>query len=99
MPYTTLFRSSAWLWVLLLLKQVIAGFHRLTHIVLPQHKNTATLPRLKWEVAAGFALLLICVMGLEAKIGRASCRELVYKDRHLVENQYEEVIILLSHVA
>lgn len=60
------FGYSAWLWVLLLLKQVIAGFHRLTHIVLPQHKNTATLPRLKWEVAAGFALLLICVMGLEA---------------------------------
>lgn len=60
------FGYSAWLWVLLLLKQVISGFHRLTHIVLPQHKNTATLPRLKWEVVAGFALLLICVMGLEA---------------------------------
>src|SRR5690625_411821 len=60
------FGYSAWLWVALLLKQVVAGFHRLTHIVLPQNKDAVTLPRVKWEVAAGFVLLLISAMGLEA---------------------------------
>ncbi|HLR82592.1 MAG TPA: DNA translocase FtsK 4TM domain-containing protein [Paenalcaligenes sp.] len=60
------FGYSAWLWVILLLTRVVAGFHRLTHIVLPQNKNAHELPRVKWEVAAGFVLLLVCCMGLEA---------------------------------
>src|SRR5699024_11110246 len=60
------FGYSAWLWVILLLTRVVAGFHRLTHIVLPQNKNAQELPRVKWEVAAGFVLLLVCCMGLEA---------------------------------
>lgn len=60
------FGYSAWLWVVLLLTRVIAGFYRLTHIVLPLSNHTEDLPRVKWEVAAGFVLLLISCMGLEA---------------------------------
>src|SRR5690625_1658822 len=60
------FGYSAWLWVVLLLTRVLAGFHRITHIVLPQNKNTEYLPRVRWEVALGFVLLLVCLMGLEA---------------------------------
>ncbi len=66
------FGYSAWLWVILLLTRVVAGFHRLTHIVLPQTKTAEELPRVKWEVAAGFVLLLICCMGLEAMQRSAS---------------------------
>src|SRR5690625_758580 len=59
------FGYSAWLCVLLLLKQVISGFHRLTQIVLYLQKNTANLHRLKWEVADGFAHLLNTIMGVD----------------------------------
>ncbi len=60
-----LFGYSAWLWVVLLAQRVAIGFYRLTNIVLPSNKPE-TLPRVHWEVAIGFALLFIGVMGIEA---------------------------------
>ncbi len=59
-----LFGYSAWLWVVLLAQRVVLGFYRLTHILLPSKEEP--LPRLHWEVAIGFFLLFIGVMGTEA---------------------------------
>ena len=60
-----LFGYSAWLWVVLLLRRVAAGFYRLTRVVLP---NTVPelLPRVRWEVGIGFVLLFLGCMGIEA---------------------------------
>src|SRR5690606_20368549 len=53
-----LFGYSAWLWVVLLVQRVVVGFYRLTSVLLPDSK-AETLPRVRWEVALGFALLFI----------------------------------------
>jgi len=60
-----LFGYSAWLWVVLLVHRVVVGFYRLTSVLLPDLK-AETLPRVRWEVALGFALLIIGAMGVEA---------------------------------
>lgn len=60
-----LFGASAWLWVLLLLRRVLAGFYRLTRVVLPT-KVPEVLPRVRWEVGIGYALLFLGCMGIEA---------------------------------
>lgn len=60
-----LFGYSAWLWVVLLLKRVVAGFYRLTRTFLPS-KSPEPLPRVRWEVGIGFALFFLGCMGIEA---------------------------------
>ncbi|WP_323011538.1 DNA translocase FtsK [Castellaniella sp.] len=60
-----LFGASAWLWVLLLLRRVVAEFYRLTRVVLPT-KIPELLPRVRWEVGIGFALLFLGCMGIES---------------------------------
>lgn len=60
-----LFGASAWLWVLLLLRRVAAGFYRLSRVVLPS-RVPELLPRVRWEVGIGFALLFLGCMGVEA---------------------------------
>ncbi|WP_298015637.1 DNA translocase FtsK [uncultured Castellaniella sp.] len=60
-----LFGASAWLWVLLMLRHVAAGFYRLTRVVLPS-KVPELLPRVRWEVGIGFTLLFLGCMGIEA---------------------------------
>lgn len=59
-----LFGYGAWLWVVLLCHRVAAGFYRLTSLVLPGKEDP--LPRVRWEVAIGFLLLLLGVMGIGA---------------------------------
>ncbi|MFT0533343.1 DNA translocase FtsK [Castellaniella hirudinis] len=56
---------SAWIWVLLLLRRVVAGFYRLTRVVLPA-KIPELLPRVRWEVGIGFTLLFLGCMGIES---------------------------------
>ncbi len=60
-----LFGASAWLWVLLMLRHVVAGFYRLTRIVLPT-RVPELLPRVRWEVGIGFTLLFLGCMGIES---------------------------------
>lgn len=60
-----LFGYAAWLWVVLLVQRVAIGFYRLTNAIMPDPKPTP-LPRVHWETAAGFILLLLGLMGLEA---------------------------------
>lgn len=60
-----LFGYSAWLWVVLLLKRVVAGFYRLTQAFLPR-QTPEPLPRVRWEVGIGFVLFLLGCMGIEA---------------------------------
>ncbi|WP_322994496.1 DNA translocase FtsK [Castellaniella sp.] len=60
-----LFGASAWLWALLLLRRVVAEFYRLTRVVLPT-KIPELLPRVRWEVGIGFALLFLGCMGIES---------------------------------
>jgi len=59
-----LFGYSAWLWVVLLVQRVATGFYRLTHHAVADAGDA--LPRLRWEVGAGFACLLLGAIGLEA---------------------------------
>jgi S-DNA-T family DNA segregation ATPase FtsK/SpoIIIE len=59
-----LFGYAAWLWVVLLCQRVAAGFYRLTSLFLPGKEDV--LPRVHWEVALGFVLLLLGVMGIGA---------------------------------
>ena len=61
-----LFGYSAWLWMLLLLYQVVIGFYRITYLVMPNAKRQEPLPRVPWELGIGFGLLLIGCMGFEA---------------------------------
>ncbi|HUH87824.1 MAG TPA: DNA translocase FtsK 4TM domain-containing protein [Pusillimonas sp.] len=61
-----LFGYAAWLWVVLLAQRVAVGFYRLTGVLLPDSKAALVLPRVRWEVALGFFLLLIGAMGLES---------------------------------
>lgn len=70
-----LFGYSAWLWVVLLAQRVVMGFYRLTSVLLPESR-AETLPRVRWEVALGFAMLLIGSMGVEAM-------QLTYLGAHL----------------
>ncbi len=60
-----LFGRAAWLWVLLLLHRVAMGFYRLTTF-LQTRTTSEDLPRIHWEEAVGFVLLLAGVMGIEA---------------------------------
>ncbi|HEU0231113.1 MAG TPA: DNA translocase FtsK 4TM domain-containing protein [Burkholderiaceae bacterium] len=60
-----LFGYSAWLWVVLLAQRVVAGFYRLTSLLLPNHK-VETLPRVHWEAGLGFLLLFVGSMGIES---------------------------------
>ncbi len=60
-----LFGASAWLWVLLLLRRVAAGFYRLSRAVLPS-RVPELLPRVRWEVGIGYTLLFLGCMGVEA---------------------------------
>lgn len=60
-----LFGYSAWLWVVLLLKRVVAGFYRLTQTFLPRN-TPEPLPRVRWEVGFGFVLFFLGCMGIEA---------------------------------
>ncbi len=57
--------ASAWLWVLLLLRRVAAGFYRLSRAVLPS-RVPELLPRVRWEVGIGYTLLFLGCMGVEA---------------------------------
>lgn len=61
-----LFGFSAWLWVILLVQQVIVGFYRITHLVMPNIKSADPLPRVRWEIGIGFFMLLIGCIGFEA---------------------------------
>ncbi|HUH59168.1 MAG TPA: DNA translocase FtsK 4TM domain-containing protein [Candidimonas sp.] len=60
-----LFGYTAWLWVVLLAQRVVFGFYRLTNLLSPQPSAEA-LPRVRWEVGIGFALMFIGAMGIEA---------------------------------
>ena len=60
-----LFGMSAWWWVVLLLHRVRAGYQRLADLL--RHPGAPeVLPRVRWEQAVGFALLLLGSVGLEA---------------------------------
>lgn len=59
-----LFGYGAWLWVVLLGQRVVAGFYRLTSLLIPGKEDP--LPRVRWEVAIGFVMLLLGVMGIGA---------------------------------
>jgi S-DNA-T family DNA segregation ATPase FtsK/SpoIIIE len=59
-----LFGFSVWWWVILLLQRVYAGYQRLADQL--SKTNTDALPRVRWEQAIGFFLLLLGSMGLEA---------------------------------
>lgn len=61
-----LFGYSAWLWVVLLVQYLVIGFYRITNIVMPSTRIQEPLPRVPWEVAIGFSLLLLGCMGFEA---------------------------------
>ena len=61
-----LFGYAAWLWVVLLVQRVSVGFVRLTHVLRPSLPPADTLPRVRWETGAGFALLFVGAMGLAA---------------------------------
>ena len=60
-----LFGYAAWLWVVLLAQRVAVGFYRLTTFLVPKLKSE-TLPRVHWEVAIGYVMLFVGVMGIEA---------------------------------
>ena len=60
-----LFGYAAWLWVVLLAQRVAVGFYRLTSLLVPKLKSEA-LPRVHWEVAIGYVMLFVGVMGIEA---------------------------------
>ncbi len=60
-----LFGMSAWWWVVLLLHRVRAGYQRLAEL-LRHPGQPEVLPRVRWEQAAGFFLLLLGSVGLEA---------------------------------
>lgn len=60
-----LFGYSAWLWVVLLAYRVAVGFYRLTGSNVPDDSNDP-LPRVRWEVGIGFALMFMGLMGTEA---------------------------------
>jgi len=60
-----LFGYSAWWWVVLLLHRVRAGYTRLTHH-LRDPGQSEILPRVHWEQAVGFVLLLSSSIGIEA---------------------------------
>lgn len=60
-----LFGASAWLWVVLLMRRVVAGFYRLTRAVFPD-RVPEHLPRVRWEAGIGFGMLFLGCMGLEA---------------------------------
>ncbi|MGE4337420.1 MAG: DNA translocase FtsK 4TM domain-containing protein, partial [Pigmentiphaga sp.] len=60
-----LFGVSAWWWVVLLLHRVKAGYQRLAEL-LRHPGEPEVLPRVHWEQAVGFGLLLLGSMGLEA---------------------------------
>lgn len=60
-----LFGLSAWWWVVLLLHRVRAGYQRLAELI--RHQGQAeVLPRVHWEQAVGFVLLLLGSVSLEA---------------------------------
>lgn len=59
-----LFGYGAWLWVVLLGQRVVAGFYRLTSLLIPGKEDP--LPRVRWEVAIGFVMLLLGVIGIGA---------------------------------
>lgn len=61
-----LFGYSAWLWVVLLLYQLVIGFYHITSIVLPSAKIQEPLPRVPWELGIGFGLFFIGCIGFEA---------------------------------
>ncbi len=62
-----LFGFSAWLWVILLLHRVRAGYRRLaSHFRVVNNKQVEELPRVHWEQGIGFVLLLIGSLGMEA---------------------------------
>ncbi|NLY27615.1 MAG: DNA translocase FtsK [Alcaligenaceae bacterium] len=56
---------SAWLIVLLLVYHIVVGFYRITSLIWPGKSDP--LPRVRWEVGIGFALLITGGMGLEAQ--------------------------------
>ncbi|MFA5521460.1 MAG: DNA translocase FtsK 4TM domain-containing protein [Castellaniella sp.] len=58
-----LFGYSSWLWVVLLLQRVGLGFYRLAGT---PARDSDVLPRVRWEVGIGFALLFVGAMGIEA---------------------------------
>lgn len=60
------FGYSAWLWVMLLLYQLVIGFYRITSIVMPSAKIQEPLPRVPWELAIGFGLLFVGSTSFEA---------------------------------
>jgi S-DNA-T family DNA segregation ATPase FtsK/SpoIIIE len=60
-----LFGFSVWWWVILLLQRVYAGYQRLADQLSKTGPSDA-LPRVRWEQAIGFFLLLLGSMGLEA---------------------------------
>jgi S-DNA-T family DNA segregation ATPase FtsK/SpoIIIE len=60
-----LFGFSVWWWVILLLQRVYAGYQRLAE-QLSKSGPADALPRVRWEQAIGFGLLLLGSMGLEA---------------------------------
>ncbi len=60
-----LFGLSAWWWVVLLLHRVKAGYQRLADL-LRHADQPEVLPRVHWEQAVGFVLLLLGSVGLEA---------------------------------
>ncbi|GAA5234872.1 DNA translocase FtsK [Verticiella sediminum] len=60
-----LFGMSAWWWVVLLLHRVRAGYLRLVEL-LRHPGQPEVLPRVRWEQAVGFVLLLLGSVGIEA---------------------------------
>ena len=62
-----LFGYSAWLWVVLLLHRVYAGYRRLAvYLRVNNAREPEILPRVHWEQGIGFGLLMIGSVGLEA---------------------------------
>ncbi|PWF25171.1 DNA translocase FtsK [Corticimicrobacter populi] len=61
-----LFGLSAWWWVVLLLHRVYAGYRRLASHWWKEPGQPEVLPRVRWEQAVGFVMVLAGSVGIEA---------------------------------